>query len=315
MVDFNELRMVCRVARMYYEWDMNQSEIASQLGISQPTVSRYLDRSREEGIIRVYIDIPKDVYLELEESLILKFKLKDAIVVDCFTQDKRSIQRGLGSTAAYYLESILRPNEILGISSLSGTLVALVDALPPVNSKPGIKVVQILGGMGNPTDERHANSLVSRMAKLVHGEAIYLPVIGIVATEAARNILLSDEYVHHVTRLFDDVTTSLVGIGSIEVNPLLEKIGNISSHIDLLKENHAVGEINYQFYDINGNIVETGLEKRVIAMDLQHLRNVDRSICVSGGEGKYSSILGALRGHFINIIITDRITAEKLAKE
>jgi DNA-binding transcriptional regulator LsrR (DeoR family) len=284
MTDINELRIMARVALMYYQWDMSQTKIARQLGISQPTISRYLERSREEGIVRISIDFPKDVYTELEESLIMKYKLRDAVVVDCMDQDKRSIQRDLGSAAAYYLESILRPNEIIGISALSRTILALVDTLHTVTSKPGIKVVQILGGMGNPADEMHANRLVSRVAKLLNGEAIYLPVTGIVATEAARNILLSDDYVKHVTQLFDKVTTCLVGVGGVEPNPLLEEIGDISSYIDLLKEKNAVGDIHYRFYDINGNLIETGLEKRVIAMDLQQLKKVERSLCVGGGN-------------------------------
>lgn len=315
MTDINELRIMARVARMYYQWDMNQSKIARQLGISQPTVSRYLSRVREEGIVHISIDLPKDVYTELEESLIMKYKLRDAVVVDCLDQDKRSIQRDLGSAAAYYLESILRPNEIIGISGLSRTLLALVDTFHTVTTKPGIKVVQILGGVGNPTDEAYTYRLVARLAKLVNGEAVYLPVTGIVATEAARNILLEDEYVQKVTRLFDNVTTSLVGIGAIEPSPLLEGIGNIPSNMDMLKEINAVGDIHYRFYDINGNLIETELEKRVIAMDLQQLRKVERSICVAGGEQKYASILGALRGQWINILITDCYTAERLNNE
>ncbi len=314
MTDINELRILARVARMYYDWDMNQSEIARQLGLSQPTVSRFLNRSKEEGIVRISIDMPKDVYTELEETLVMKYELKDAVVVGCLDKDERSIQRDLGSASAYYLESTLRPNEVIGISSWSGTLLALVDALHPIPSKPGIKVVQILGGVGNPSAEMHANRLNSRLARLVNGEAIFLPVTGVVATEAAREILLADEYVQQVTRLFDNVTTSLVGIGAIEPSPLLKQSGNIFSpeEMEILKKKNAAGDILYRFFDVNGNLVETGLEKRVISMDLQQLSKVEKSIGVAGGERKYAGILGALRGRWVNIIITDRFTAERL---
>ncbi len=49
----------------------------------------------------------------------------------------------LGAAAAYYFESLLRPNEILGIFPFSRTLLNLVDVLHPISTKPGIKVVQI----------------------------------------------------------------------------------------------------------------------------------------------------------------------------
>jgi len=313
----DELRIVARVARMYYEWDMRQSEIAKQLDLSQATVSRLLRRSKEEGIIRISVNLPSGIYTELEETLVKKFNLRDAIVVDCLDEDERLIQRDLGSAAAYYLETAIRPNEIIGISSWSATLLALVDALPPLQRKMGVKVVQILGGVGNPSVEAHATHLTSRLAQLVGGEAIYLPVSGVVATEAARDVLLADSVVWQAVNLFDHVTTALVGIGAIDPSPLLAQSGNIfcPDELELLRAQKAVGDVLLRFFDIHGKLVHTGLENRVISMNLEQLSKVSRAVGVAGGERKYAGILGALRGHWINILITDRLTARRLAEE
>jgi DNA-binding transcriptional regulator LsrR (DeoR family) len=313
----DELRIVARVARMYYEWDIRQSEIAAQLDLSQATVSRLLKRSKAEGIVRISINLPGGIFTELEETLVKKYNLRDAIVVDCLDEDERSIQRDLGVAAAYYLENTLRPNEIIGISSWSATLLALVDALPPLPRKPGIKVVQILGGVGNPSVEAHATHLTSRLAQLVKGQAVYLPVTGVVATEAARDVLLADSVVSQAVDLFDHVTTALVGIGAIDPSPLLAQSGNIfcPDELDLLRRRNAVGDILMRFFDSHGNLVRTGLENRVISMDLEQLSKVSRAVGIAGGERKYAGILGALRGGWVNILITDRITAKRLAEE
>jgi len=58
MARVDELRLIARVARMYYEWNLRQSEIAKQLGLSQATVSRLLNRSIKEGIIRISVRKP-----------------------------------------------------------------------------------------------------------------------------------------------------------------------------------------------------------------------------------------------------------------
>jgi DNA-binding transcriptional regulator LsrR (DeoR family) len=313
----DELRMIARVARMYYEWDLRQSEIANQLGLSQATVSRLLNRSIKEGIIRISVNLPNGVYTELEENLVKKFGLRDAIVVDSLDDNEKLIQRDLGAATAYYLESAIRPNEVIGISSWSETLLALVDALHSTPRKPGIKIVQILGGIGNPAAEAHATRLTSRMAQLVSGEAVYLPVSGILATEAARDILVADEVAQQAVRLFDQVTTALVGIGAIEPSPLLAQSGNIFApqELELLRRANAVGDILLRFFDQNGNLVETGLEKRVISMSLEQLSKVARAIGVAGGSRKYTAILGALRGHWINILVTDHFTAQRLVNE
>ena len=103
MPRIDELRLIARVARMYYEWDMRQSEIAKQLDLSQTTVSRLLNRSKEEGIIRISVNLPNGVYTELEETLVKKFGLRDVIVVDSLDDNENMIQRDLGAAAAYYL--------------------------------------------------------------------------------------------------------------------------------------------------------------------------------------------------------------------
>jgi DNA-binding transcriptional regulator LsrR (DeoR family) len=317
MPRIDELRLIARVARMYYEWDMRQAEIAKQLGLSQATVSRLLGRSKEEGIIRISVNLPKGIYTELEETLVKKFGLRDAIVVDSLDDNEKLIQRDLGAAAAYYFELAIRPNEVIGISSWSATLVALVDALHSLPRNPGVKVVQILGGVGNPAAEAYATHLTSRMAQLVNGEAVYLPVSGVLATEAARDILIADEVAQQAIKLFDHVTTALVGIGAIEPSPLLAQSGNIfgPQELDLLRQENAVGDILLRFFDQNGNPVETGLEKRVISMSLEQLGKVKRAIGVAGGSRKYAAILGALRGHWINVLVTDHFTGNRLARE
>ena len=72
MPRIDELRLIARVARMYFEWNMRQADIAKQLGLSQATVSRLLDRSKEEGIICITVNLPNGVYTELEEVLVKK---------------------------------------------------------------------------------------------------------------------------------------------------------------------------------------------------------------------------------------------------
>lgn len=317
MTRVDELRIIARVARMYYEWEMRQADIARQLGLSQATVSRLLQRSKQEGIIRITVNIPQGVYTELEETLVKKYNLRDAIVVDTLEDDEQSIQRDLGASAAFFLESAIKANDIIGISSWSSTLLAMVDSLHPVAQKPGVKVVQILGGVGNPGAEIHATHLTSRLANLVSGEPIFLPAPGIVGSEAALKVLLDDEYVRKTIALFEKVSLALVGIGAVAPSPLLAQSGNIfsSQELDLLLQKGAVGDILLRFYDASGWLIDSGLNKRVISMALEQLRDVDRAIGIAGGERKYPAILGALRGGWINILITDNFTASCLISE
>jgi DNA-binding transcriptional regulator LsrR (DeoR family) len=312
------MRLVVRVARMYYEWDMKQSAIARQLGLSQPTVSRLLQQAQSEGIIRISVNVPQGVYTDLEEQLVRQYRLRDAIVVDCSGEaDERFIERQIGAAAAYYLESALRPNEIVGISSWSATLLALMDAMHPTPRKGDVRVVQILGGVGSPSAEVHASRLTSRLADLLGGAAIFLPAPGIVGSAAAREAITADHFVRSALDLCDQVTTALVGIGAIEPSKLLADSGNSFSLAELedLRRRGAVGDVLLRFFDAQGASVDTPLNQRVISMRLDQLRKVDRSIGVAGGDRKYAAILGAVRGGWVNVLVTDHLTAHRLIAE
>jgi DNA-binding transcriptional regulator LsrR (DeoR family) len=317
MATVDELRLMTKVAKMYYEWNLNQVEIGEKLSLSQATISRLFKRARTEGIIRISVNVPGGVNSNLEEVLVHKFGLRDAIIVDCISQDENQIMRDIGAAASFYIETTIKDYDIVGISSWSSSLLALLDSMHQVSGKTGIQIVQILGGVGNPSAEVHATRLIGRFAGLVNGSAIFLPAPGIVGTEAALNVMLEDAYVQEAMQLFDKVTLALVGIGSIEPSKLLNLSGNVFSIKEqtYLRQHGAVGDILLRFYDKNGKPIQSAFNNRVMSMSLEQLRKVNRSVAVAGGTRKYQAILAALRGKYINILITDSETGKKLAVE
>jgi DNA-binding transcriptional regulator LsrR (DeoR family) len=314
MATLNELRLMTKVAKLYYEASLNQVEIAARLGLSQATVSRLYKRAKEEGIIRIVINVPGGVNTALETALEQQYGLKEAIVVESLTDDENQLMRDIGAAAAYYVETTIKDREVVGISSWSASLLALLDAMHPLPNKSGIQVVQVLGGIGNPSAEVHATRLTGRFAGLVNGTAVFLPAPGIVGSAAALKILLEDAYVQEALSLFDQVTMALVGIGSLQPSKLLTLSGNVFSQDELeqLRSKGAVGDILLRFYDRQGRPVESAFNKRVISMQLEQLSRVERSIGVAGSPRKFEAIQGALRGRWINVLITDRATAERL---
>ena len=318
MAGTDELRLMTKIARMYYEREMRQGEIANQMGLSQATISRLLRNAKDAGIVRITVNIPNGVNSEIEEQVAKKFALKDVIAVDCeVDEDEMLLQKEIGSAAAYYVETIIHNDDIVGISSWSGTLLALVDAMHQVPARSGIKVVQILGGIGNPSAEAHANRLTGRFASLVNGTAHFLPAPGILGSEAALKVLLADQYVRETMNLFASVSIALVGVGDIEPSKLLTLSGNVFSleEQEELRSKGAVGDILLRFFDRSGKQIKGPLSNRVVSMSLDQLSQVNRAIAVAGGPRKYNAILGALRGKWINVLVTDCRTAERLLKE
>ena len=71
MARIDEVRLMTKVARLYHEQRMRQSQIAASLHLSQSTVSRLLKRAEQEQIVRVTVSVPHGVYTDLEETLVV----------------------------------------------------------------------------------------------------------------------------------------------------------------------------------------------------------------------------------------------------
>jgi DNA-binding transcriptional regulator LsrR (DeoR family) len=303
-----------RVARLYHEEGLTQTEVAKRLGLTQVAVSRMLKKAQESGIVRTTVVTPPGAFTDLEDLLEQKFSLQQAIVGDAVRDSEESVLSAIGSAAAQFLESTLKAGEVIGISSWSTTLLSMVDHMHPISKAENCLVVQMLGGVGNPSAEQHANRLAIRLARLVHGEARFLSAPGLVGSARAAKVLLEDRSVSETVALFADVSLALVGVGALEPSALVASSGNTFSRAELedLQKSGAVGDICLCFYDAAGRQVRGALDGRVIGIDLESLRRVQRSVALCGGKKKFPAILGALRGQWVNTLITDQYTAQRL---
>jgi DNA-binding transcriptional regulator LsrR (DeoR family) len=222
-----EIRLISKVAYLYYIQHQKQSDIAAQLDISQATVSRALKRAEKDDIVRITVNMPTGVYTQLESDLCARYGLKDAIVVHCDDESDQAIFDHIGSAAAYYVETTLGPHEIVGLSSWSSSLLAMVNAMHPLVKASDAKVVQVLGGVGNPSAKIYASRITEQFAALVQGEAIYLPAPGVASSIQMRDELMINPFVHNAIELFDHITLALVGIGCVEPSRRLMSSGNV----------------------------------------------------------------------------------------
>lgn len=316
MPRISETRLMVKVARMYYVLGLRQREITDLLQIHQSTVSRMLKKARETHIVRMSVHVPAGIFSELEEALEQKFGLREAIVVDCADEETHMV-RDLGEAAAFYLESTVRPGERIGISSWSRHLLAMVDQLQPNQRALNGQVVQILGGVGNPEIQSQATHFTQRLATALGATAVLLQAPGVAGSARIRDLLLEEPYVRDTIKCFSKLDTALVGIGVLRPSPFLASSGNTFTREELetLRKAGAVGDICMRYFGANGNLIRSPLHNRVIGIDLPNLKRVPRIVGIAGGDYKFTAILAALRGRWINVLITDKKTASRLVRE
>ncbi|MBI5951165.1 MAG: sugar-binding transcriptional regulator [Chloroflexi bacterium] len=308
-----ETRLLVKVSKFYYEEGLSQDEIIERLDLSRSKVSRLLQQARDEGIVQITVVTPKHLFSDLENKLEKRFGLREALVVETHANDSQeNILRELGIAAAGYLERSVGAKSTIGIS-WGLTLHNMVTALHP-RRIPHTKVVQIIGGLGQPEAEVHATDLCRRLAHAVGGQLTLLPAPGIVASQQAREVLLADLYIQRAMEMFKQLDFAFVGIGAPDPESVLMRDGSIISNNELkmLLERGAVGDIALRFFDSKGQAIQSEIDNRVIGITLDQLKHAGRVIGIAGGPGKLPAIMGALNGKLINVLVTDSVTAEKL---
>ncbi|MCK1968137.1 sugar-binding transcriptional regulator [Franconibacter sp. IITDAS19] len=311
----DEQRLLVKIATLYYMEGKKQSDIASLLHLSQSFVSRALTRCQKEGLVKITVVQPGNIFVSLEKALEQQYGIRQAIVVDVGdSPNSAQIKHAIGSAAAHYVETRLRPEDIVGISSWSSTIRCMVDEMHPQNIRAR-GVIQLLGGVG-PNGNVQATILTQQLAAHLDCPAWLLPSQSIErSVEEKKRLLDSPEVADAVSR-FAQVDVAIVGIGDLEPSQLLKNSGNYYDEemLKLLAKRGAVGDICLHYYDAQGKPVLSREEDPVIGMELQQIRDCKHVIALAGGEEKRNAIHGALEGNYIDVLITDYPTARSLVK-
>lgn len=297
---------------MYYLDGLSQNEIADNLRISKSAVSRLLKEGREKGIITFHIKELGDRWSLLEAKLEQTFRLKEAVVVsDEGIDSVEAIKKKVAKVAALLLQRRIREKDIV-VVSWGTTLAEVAKALNP-SLHLDIEVVPIVGGIDNKGRDIHSNEIARRMNKAFGGRYYVLNAPVMVNDLVAKRALEREKSIKAVIEKAKSADIAVVGIGIPRPNSTMVKRGYFSAKefIELAKKG-AVGDICTNFYDIQGNICEFSLDSKRIGLGLKELKLIPNVIGVASGEEKMKAILGALRGGYINMLVTNKRVGEYL---
>lgn len=308
----DEVELLTRVAWLHFMEGVTQREIAKRLGLSQPKVARLLDKAQKYGIVRISIASPYANCLLIEGELRKLFPhLEDVVVVP--TPKGGNLFESLGRAGAWYLERVLQDGDLVGIA-WGRTLKSVAASLRGVRAK-NLKFVTLVGGL-TASASLNPYTIGEKLASIFEGECYYLYAPAVVENEEIRNFYLSERINQKTLELARKTRWSIVGIGTVDAQHSIYTLtGFIDYHeLELIRRKGGVGDILGQFYDIWGNVIDTPLHRRTVALPLEDLRSMRNVIGIAGGREKVEAILGALRGRYIKILITDEDTAQRIVE-
>jgi DNA-binding transcriptional regulator LsrR (DeoR family) len=306
-----DTEQLAKAAELYFLEERSQDDIAAVLSTTRSNVSRMLKQARELGIVRIRIEHPSRRDEQLEQALCDRLGLVDARVLAI--EPGADPLPGVGRLAARWLTDRLRDGDVLALG-WGATLQATADAMQAMDGAPqrDVQVVQLIGGLSTIASGVTGQELARRFAERLGGSYRYLHAPAVFASARRLQTMLDEPAIRDALAAARSADIALVGLGD-------PHHGSVAAWIpdwDLSPAERrrftagtAVGDICGRFYDLSGSPVITPVSDRLLAVSLDELRRIPTFVAAAAGRAKGASILGAVRGRLVDVLICDEHAA------
>lgn len=308
-MDWEEERLLYKIAKSYYGDNRTQGEIAKEIGIDRTTIGRMLKKARKEGIVRIEIQNPQDKQFYLEEKITHYFGMKEVIIAASDAeQDSLGSEIAIGKSCSKLLNRVIKDNDVVGLA-WGKALGNMADQLTDLKAK-NITCVPMVGGPGGMSVEFHVNAIVYKLAQAFNGDFHFIDAAAIYKSKETVNEIIHSDFMNKIIELWEQLTVAIVGIGTPTNSSNMVWSGFLGEPEKTELERHrAIGDILSRFYTLEGKMIDSPLSERTIAIQLEKLKDLRYSIGVAYTKEKAESIIGAMRGNFINTLVTNEETA------
>lgn len=296
------------MADMYYNQGKTQVEIADHFDTSRFKVAKLLQDARNEQIVEIKINFSNERNKSMEQELLDTLPLKKAIVVNTQYTPYIDSLRQVGQVGAAYLNKLLVPNSVLGIS-WGKTIQTVVGQLPQKAHNP-IAAVQLAGfiPLSNPAAE--SRELVRAAASAYFGAIHYLNTPLYINSPEVRSQLLAEPDIHNTLCKAAELSVILTGIGGRSSLPLLSPFFRpYLTARDIAAADNCGGSIFGYVLDKSGQIADIDLNRKLMAAPIDDILAAPHRIAVVYGRHKAEITALAIKNQFINELVTDTDTA------
>src|SRR5690625_3094012 len=295
-----------KVAWKYYIESLTQTEIAKEFNISRMRVIKYLEIAKNNNIIQFKIDLEKVSNKGLQDKIKSKYGLEDVYIVP---SDQDGAVDTITIAASQYIEDRITGDMMINVGY--GEAVSKTLGHLSISTKYNVSFVSLSGGV-----KFYMSTAIDKSSDYYTNpnyNHFILPSPLMVSTDELAKELKSEKSIKDIFELIPHSDLTVVGIGALSNKATLikEELLGIKD-IEILKAKGATGDILSQFYNINGELLDLPLHKKLVSVDINLLKSLNHVVAVAGGVEKKSAIIGALKGGYIDVLITDESVAQCL---
>ncbi|RYB93441.1 MarR family transcriptional regulator [Nocardioides oleivorans] len=301
-------------ARLYYQQDRSQAEIAATLGTSRSNVSRMLTEAQRQGIVEIRINDPEGRVHELEDELRTTFGLSEVRVAHTRNVPGLRVEDAVGTQAARLLLDELKDSMTVAMS-WGHALQSMVYATTADHEHHRVTLVQLVGGLSSISNEISGQELVRELAVRLGAEYRFLHAPATLESSTSRDALLAEP---SITDALDDAKSAdiaFIGVGTPthgSSSAILDSLSLSPAERDEFWSHEPVGDVAARYYNAQGTPIRGGVDDRVLGISLEDLLEIPNVVGVASGRAKAPGVLGALRGRIIDSLVCDEALARSV---
>ena len=290
-------RKLAHVAQRYYLEDWKQSDIAEELGVSRPLISRMLREARELGVVEIVIHEPGAKSANLLERLRRTNAIQGGVLVED-GEDGDATNRLLSQGAVDLLRQIGTRRLGVGWGYLIGQLVAWLEENPQLNSTV-TDICPLVGNASIPARNYQSNENVRLMAQQLGAAPHFLYLPALPDNLEEKQLLCSTEVYRQIHQQWEQIDTALVNIGDYPSSPDFASLVRYGS---LLQQQHACGRMLVYYFNEEGTVIQSD-QDFAIQVPIDTLKRCPNIIGVCSANTSVKALHGALRsGIFTHIV-------------
>jgi len=288
-ISLEKQKKLAYVARRYYLEDQRQSDIARELGVSRPMVSRMLSEARELGVVEIVIHEPGTQAARLLEQLERSHAIRGGILVEEGADDDATNQL-LSQGAVDLLRQIGTRRLGVGWGYLIGQLVTWLEENPQPESTV-TDICPLVGNASIPARNYQSNENVRLMAQQLGAAPHFLYLPALPDSLEEKRLLCSSEIYRQIHQQWQQIDTALVNIGDYPSSPDFASLVRYGS---LLQQQHACGRMLIYYFNETGTIIQSE-QDFAIQVPLETLMQCPNIIGVCSANTSAKALRGALR--------------------
>lgn len=301
-----------QIAKMYYEENLTQSEIAKKLDVSRALICRLLNEARKYGIVTIQIHSPEEDSSLLKNQLKNCFKIDDVFIVkpplgQNITDEK--IAEDFSDILLRFLPSCKNVGFSWG-NIIHDALEILTEKKTDLPHLKDTSVFPLAGNMITTGYSVDAQKIVQTFSMSFSSTPNFLYAPAFLESPMELELYQKTENLKNISSLWENIDLAVIKIDNYPTSP---DLGTAARYRVLLKEKHACGSFLAYYYNLQGEIIRSDSDYS-IQIPVEALAACKTIIGVCSSNVIPKSLLGAMNtGLFTHIVAPQNLLEDVLS--